>query len=66
VSHDAFLHRVYCAAVRRHLARLGLRTRFEPVRVADEAHAPGTWDGAEGGRNWWGLDTYLMPVCVRE
>ena len=24
------------------------------------------WDGAEAGRNWWGMETYLLPVCVRE
>ena len=62
-SHDEFLHRVYCAAVERHVARLGLRTTFEPVAV-DEQPA-GMWDGAEAGRNWWHLRSYLLPVCVR-
>ena len=65
-SHDEFLHRVYCSAVQRHLARLGLRATFEPIAVGDRAHSPATWEGAEAGRNWWHLETYLVPVCVRE
>ena len=65
-SHDEFLHRVYCAAAQRHLARVGVRARFEAVAVAEAVRAPATWDGAEGGRNWWGLEKYLVPVCVRE
>lgn len=65
-SHDEFLHRVYCAAVQRHLAGLGLRSSFDPIPVGDRAHAPATWEGAEAGRNWWHLATYLLPVCIRE
>ena len=61
-SHDAFLHRVYCEAARRHLHSLGLTATFEPVRVSV---APGTWEGAEAGRNWWALEHYSLPVCVR-
>ena len=52
--------------IRRHLAGLGLSTRFEPVAVPGGQLAPEAWDGAEAGRNWWGMDTYLLPVCVRE
>ena len=65
-SHDEFLHRVYCAAVQRHLAGLGLRATFEPIAVGDRVHSPATWEGAEAGRNWWHFDTYLLPVCVRD
>ena len=65
-SHDEFLHRVYCAAVQRHLEGLGLRATFEPIAVGDRVHSEATWEGAEAGRNWWHLDTYLLPVCVRE
>ena len=54
------------AAVQRHLAGLGLRATFEPIAVGDRVHSPATWEGAEAGRNWWHLDTYLLPVCVRE
>ena len=63
-SHDEFLHRVYCNAVRRHLSGLGFAVTFQPVPV-DGAHAPGVWDGAEAGRNWWDLKQYLVPVCTR-
>ena len=65
-AHDEFLHRVYCTAASRHLAGLGMRTRFEPVAVPSGQLAAEAWDGAEAGRNWWGMDTYLLPVCVRE
>ena len=65
-SHDEFLHRVYCTAVPRHLARHGLRTRFEPVSVGGAVRTDETWQGAEAGRNWWHMAVYLLPVCVRE
>ena len=58
--------RTMAILIRRHLAGLGLSTRFEPVAVPGGQLAPEAWDGAEAGRNWWGMDTYLLPVCVRE
>ena len=35
-------------------------------RVTVATRGPRSWEGAEPGRNWWHLETYLLPVCTRE
>ena len=59
-SHDEFLHRVYGDAARQRLAALGLRLRFESVPVEVDER---TFAGVEGGRNWWALERYLLPIA---
>ena len=59
-SHDEFLHRVYGDAACQRLAALGLRLRFEAVPVEVDER---TFAGVEGGRNWWTLERYLLPIA---
>ena len=59
-SHDEFLHRVYGDAACQRLAALGLRLRFEAVPVEVDER---TFAGVEGGRNWWALERYLLPIA---
>ena len=60
-AHDAFLHGVFCEAMRRELLALGFR-RVEFVPIDVEKPMPHIWEGTSL-QHWWHFDQYQMPAC---
>ncbi|GAB4818430.1 hypothetical protein N2152v2_005476 [Parachlorella kessleri] len=59
---NIFFHLVYGKIAELELARLGLRTKYQPVPI--DASADKVWEGVKN--RYWHLPVYFVPTCVLE